>query len=165
MERSRPTGSCRRRRTTHRNGVQSAEYGSSFHRDACCRAILNRLLGERGLGFDADDRHWFIHAWHRLPAWPDVRNGLERLRSRFTVCALSNGNVSLLEDLATYNALGFDHILSAEHARVGGNRKLHIRDRRKLRSDVGLVICTDPPWWRSYMDGALQCTSGARGCC
>ena len=48
---------------------------------------------------------------------------------------------------------------------VGGNRKLHIRDRRKLRSDVGLVICTDPPWWRSYMDGALQCTSGARGCC
>ena len=43
--------------------------------------------------------------------------------------------------------------------------KLHIRDRRKLRSDAGLVICTDPPWWRSYMDGALQCTSGARGCC
>ena len=80
--------------------------------------ILDRLLAERGLGFHADDRRWFIHAWHRLPAWPDVRIGLERLRSRFTVCALSNGNVSLLEDLATYNALGFDHILSAEHART-----------------------------------------------
>lgn len=80
--------------------------------------ILDRLLTERGLGLDADDRHWFIHAWHRLPAWPDVQAGLERLRRRFKVCALSNGNVSLLEDLAACNDLGFDHILSAEHART-----------------------------------------------
>ena len=49
---------------------------------------------------------------------PTCASGWERLRSRFTVCALSNGNVSLLEDLASYNALGFDHILSAEHART-----------------------------------------------
>jgi len=47
-----------------------------------------------------------------------VREGLARLRTRFTVCALSNGNVSLLEDLARYNDLAFDHILSAEHART-----------------------------------------------
>ena len=80
--------------------------------------ILDRLLAERGLGLSADDRHWFIHAWHRLPAWPDAQAGLARLRTRFTVCALSNGNVSLLADLARYNDLAFDHILSAEHART-----------------------------------------------
>ena len=80
--------------------------------------ILDRLLAEHGLRLDADERRWFIYAWHRLPAWPDVQAGLARLRRRFTVCALSNGNVSLLEDLASYNALGFDHILSAEHART-----------------------------------------------
>ena len=80
--------------------------------------ILDRLLVERGMRLSADDRHWFNHAWHRLPAWPDVRAGLACLRGRFTVAALSNGNVSLLEDLARYNALGFDHVLSAEHARA-----------------------------------------------
>ena len=80
--------------------------------------ILDRLFAERGLELDADDRHWFVHAWHRLPAWPDVQAGLQRLRRRFRVCALSNGNVSLLEDLARYNDLAFDHVLSAEHART-----------------------------------------------
>ena len=64
--------------------------------------------------------------------------------------------------LAAWSGYG---VRQPERCGVSGNRKLHIRDRRKLRSDAGLVICTDPPWWRSYMDGALQCTSGARGCC
>ena len=52
------------------------------------------------------------------PHGPDVQAGLARLQRGFKVCALSNGNVSLLEDLATCNDLGFDHILSAEHART-----------------------------------------------
>lgn len=80
--------------------------------------IMDGLLAARGLEMDAADRRWLNGAWHRLPAWPDVRAGLERLRSRFTVCALSNGNVSLLEDLARCNGLAFDRILSAEHART-----------------------------------------------
>ena len=80
--------------------------------------ILDQLLAERSLSLDADERHWFIRAWHRLPVWPDVREGLERLRKHFRVCALSNGNISLLEDLVSYNGLDFDDILSAEHART-----------------------------------------------
>lgn len=86
--------------------------------DVLHREILDRLLAERGLGIEEDDRRRLNHAWHRLPAWPDVREGLERLRGRFRVCALSNGNVLLLEDLASYNRLRFDRILSAEHART-----------------------------------------------
>lgn len=80
--------------------------------------IMERLLADRGIDLDAADRRRLNHAWHELPAWPDVRAGLERLRGRFTVCALSNGNVSLLEDLARCNGLEFDRILSAEHART-----------------------------------------------
>ena len=86
--------------------------------DVLHREILDRLLAERGMGIAEEDRRRLNHAWHRLPAWPDVREGLERLRGRFTVCALSNGNVLLLEDLASYNGLRFDRILSAEHART-----------------------------------------------
>ena len=56
-------------------------------------------------------------AWHRLDAWPDVTPGLARLRSRFLVAPCSNGNISLMVDLARRNGLTWDAILGAEIAR------------------------------------------------
>lgn len=85
--------------------------------DVLHREILDRLLADRGMQFSAVDRAWFNNVWHRLPAWSDMHLGLEKLKRKFIVCALSNGNVSLLEDLASYNSLSFDHVISAEHAR------------------------------------------------
>lgn len=52
--------------------------------------------------------------WHRLPAWPDSVVGLTRLKSRFTICTLSNGNIGLLTDMAKAASLPWDCILSAE---------------------------------------------------
>ena len=52
--------------------------------------------------------------WHRLTPWPDSVAGLQRLRSRFVVATLSNGNVSLLVDMAKHAGLPWDCILSAE---------------------------------------------------
>jgi 2-haloacid dehalogenase len=56
-------------------------------------------------------------AWHRLDAWPDVAPGLRRLRERHRIAPCSNGNVSLMVDLARRNALSWDAILGAEFAR------------------------------------------------
>jgi 2-haloacid dehalogenase len=56
-------------------------------------------------------------AWHRLDAWPDVASGLRRLRERFRLAPCSNGNVSLMVDLARRNDLPWDAILGAEIAR------------------------------------------------
>lgn len=56
-------------------------------------------------------------AWHRLPAWDDVAAGLAVLRERYLLAPLSNGNVSLLVDLARTNGLEFDAILGAEITR------------------------------------------------
>jgi 2-haloacid dehalogenase len=56
-------------------------------------------------------------AWHRLDAWPDVAPGLQRLRERYRIAPCSNGNVSLMVDLARRNALPWDAILGAEFAR------------------------------------------------
>jgi 2-haloacid dehalogenase len=56
-------------------------------------------------------------AWHRLDAWPDVARGLARLRTRFRVAPCSNGNVSLMADLARRNGWHWDAILGAEFAR------------------------------------------------
>jgi len=55
-------------------------------------------------------------AWHRLDAWPDVTQGLHRLRKRFLLGPCSNGNISLMVDLARRNDFRWDAILGAEIA-------------------------------------------------
>src|SRR5262249_47697881 len=55
-------------------------------------------------------------AWHRLDAWPDVTPGLKRLRQKFLIAPVSNGNISLMADLARRNDICWDAILGAEIA-------------------------------------------------
>jgi 2-haloacid dehalogenase len=55
-------------------------------------------------------------AWHRLDAWPDVPAGLARLKRRFLIAPVSNGNISLMVDLARRNDVVWDAILGAEIA-------------------------------------------------
>jgi 2-haloacid dehalogenase len=57
-------------------------------------------------------------AWHQLDAWPDVQAGLSRLRRRYLIAPVSNGNTSLLCDLARRNDLRWDAILGADYARA-----------------------------------------------
>ena len=64
----------------------------------------------------ADLDHW-SQAWHRLTPWPDVVAGLTRLRRRFIVASLSDGNIALLVNMAKHGALPWDCVLSAELAR------------------------------------------------
>ena len=56
-------------------------------------------------------------AWHRLDAWPDVSEGLHRLRERYRIAPCSNGNISLMVDLARRNGFPWDAIAGAELAR------------------------------------------------
>lgn len=86
--------------------------------DALHRRNLDIVL--RGLGLDGIDeptRRELNLAWHRLDAWPDVAPGLQRLRRRFLVAPCSNGNISVMVDLARRNGLHWDAILGAEIAR------------------------------------------------
>src|SRR5262245_19822166 len=55
-------------------------------------------------------------AWHRLDPWPDVVAGLMRLKKRYIIAPLSNGNVSLMLDMAKRAGLPWDAILGAEVA-------------------------------------------------
>jgi len=63
---------------------------------------------------DLDD---LTRAWHRLAPWPDVVPGLERLRRRYVLVTLSNGNVSLLVNLSRFAGLRWDAVLGAEPTR------------------------------------------------
>ena len=66
---------------------------------------------------DADiDR--LTRAWHRLDPWPDVLPGLARLKHRYIIGPMSNGNVGLLTRMAKHAKLPWDVILGAETARA-----------------------------------------------
>ncbi len=86
--------------------------------DVLHRRNLDVVL--RDFGLDAVDeaaRADLNLAWHRLDAWPDVAAGLTRLRTRFRIAPCSNGNISLMVDLARRNGFPWDAILGAELAR------------------------------------------------
>lgn len=86
--------------------------------DALHRIGLERVLRDFGLA-DVNEatRTELNLAWHRLDAWPDVTPGLARLRTRFRVAPCSNGNISLMVDLARRNGWHWDAIVGAELAR------------------------------------------------
>jgi 2-haloacid dehalogenase len=83
--------------------------------DALHREKLGQLLDELGATHvsEAARDEWNL-AWHRLDPWPDAVAGLARLRQRYIVCTLSNGNFRLLVDMARHARLGWDAILTAD---------------------------------------------------
>ncbi len=83
--------------------------------DVLHREILETLLPRFGLeSLDERERAHLTSAWHRLDPWPDSAPGLHRLKRRWPIATLSNGNVSLLVDLARHGGLPWDAVLSAE---------------------------------------------------
>ncbi len=83
--------------------------------DALHRMILDELLVEFRIGglSEEEKEHW-NRVWHRLRPWPDAVEGLTRLRKKFMLATLSNGNVSLLVEMAKAAGLPWDTVLSAE---------------------------------------------------
>lgn len=79
-------------------------------------SILDEVLRDLGLAEELSSaaKRELNRAWHRLPAWPDAASGLARLKRKYTVCTLSNGNIGLLTDMAKGAGLPWDCVLSAE---------------------------------------------------
>jgi len=86
--------------------------------DTLHRMALDELLVKFGItGLSAADIDHLNRVWHRLDGWPDSVEGLTRLRRRFVISPLSNGNVALLTNMGKYAGLPWDCILSAELAK------------------------------------------------
>jgi 2-haloacid dehalogenase len=78
---------------------------------------LRKILPRFGLeSLQEPTLHQLILAWHRLDAWEDVALGLARLRQRYLIAPVSNGNISIMCDLARRNDLRWDAILGADIA-------------------------------------------------
>ena len=87
--------------------------------DVLHRQTLQKTLPQFGLEHLKDSElDSLTLAWHQLDAWPDVQAGLSRLRQRYLIAPVSNGNTALMCDLARRNDLRWDAILGADHARA-----------------------------------------------
>ena len=119
--------------------------------DGLHRLALEELLDEFGIrGVSEAAKAELNLAWHRLEPWPDAPAGLARLKARFIIAAMSNGNVALMTNLARYAGLPWDCILGAELARAYKPDPQDLPDRRGVawpgagRSDDGGRPCRRP---------------------
>lgn len=82
------------------------------------RESLGKLVVEFGIkGVMADELDEINRAWHRLDPWPDAVPGLARLKRKYVLATLSNGNVALMVNMAKRAGLPWDAILGAEVTR------------------------------------------------
>ena len=82
------------------------------------RMILEDLLKEYKIqGLTEEEKVSWSYVWRRLKPWPDSVEGLTRLKKKYIIAPLSNGNIALMANLAKFGGLTWDAILGAELAK------------------------------------------------
>lgn len=123
------------------------------HHDA-----LVDILAEHGLSelfTEAELRH-LAFAWHRLDSWADTNEGLKILGQHFSICTLSNGNVSLLEDMQRHSGMVFTHTFSSEmFGTYKPNPKVYLGAAEKVDAKPHEVV---------MVAAHLQDLKAAKGC-
>jgi 2-haloacid dehalogenase len=106
--------------------------------DALHRMTLDRILGEFKIPeLDEAEKVSLNRAWHRLKPWPDSVEGLGRLKKTFIIAPLSNGNISLMTDMAKHSGLPWDCILGAELVR-------HYKPDREVYQSAADILDLQP---------------------
>ncbi len=104
-------------KTCYRPGMDAVNSGQQPWTtvDQIYRRKLDELLPKYGLaGLRDDDRDYLNKVWHRLKPWPDAVAGLKRLKKKFIISPLSNGDVACLTNMAKFGGLPWDVVLCAE---------------------------------------------------
>jgi len=106
--------------------------------DTLHRQSLEKLVEQLGIsGLDDADLHYLTMGWHRLHPWPDSVSGLTRLKTKYIIGTLSNGNVALLTEMAKFAGLPWDLILSAELFE-------HYKPDPETYLGAARLLCLDP---------------------
>jgi 2-haloacid dehalogenase len=124
------------------------------------RLVLDELAVEFGLtGMSEAELEDFNRAWHRLSPWPDSVAGLTRLRRGYVISTLSNGNVSLLVDMAKNAGLPWDAVLSAElarHYKPDARAYIKAAELLSLRPEQVMLVAAHPSDLRGAAAAGLR---------
>jgi len=129
------------------------------------RMILAGLLDSAGITVSDEDIDQLNRAWHRLDPWPDTVPGLTRLKERFTITTLSNGNVSLLTNMAKRAGLPWDCVISAElfhHYKPDPQAYLGCADLLGVAPDQLMLVAAHPGDLRAARAAGLSTAYVAR---
>ncbi|WP_019201831.1 haloacid dehalogenase type II [Tsukamurella sp. 1534] len=110
------------------------------------RTELDAILRDRhGIEASAEQLDHAVHAWHVIPGWPDAADAIRRLKTRYVVTALSNGNVALLTEMAKHNGFDWDFIGGADlwrHYKPAPQVYLGLAELMRVRPDEVLMVAT-----------------------
>lgn len=110
--------------------------------------LLDELVPQYGLeGLSESELEHLNSAWHRLMPWPDSVAGLNRLKTRYIIASLSNGNVSLLTNMAKNAGLPWDAVLSAElsgHYKPDPEAYLKAAELLSLEPEEVMMVAAHP---------------------
>lgn len=124
------------------------------------RMILDELLAAAGVTSVAEaDIENLNRAWHRLDPWQDSVAGLARLKERFVITTLSNGNVSLLTNMAKRAGLPWDCVISAElfhHYKPDPEAYLGCADLLGVAPGELMLVAAHPSDLRAARDAGLK---------
>ena len=124
------------------------------------RGILEELLHSAGITSMSDTEIDHLNrAWHRLDPWPDSVRGLTRLKERFIITTLSNGNVSLLTNMAKRAGLPWDCVISAElfrHYKPDPQAYLGCADLLDVPPDQLMLVAAHPADLRAARGAGLM---------
>lgn len=112
--------------------------------DVIHRAILEDVLKQfRVTALTEEEKAHLNLVWHRLKPWPDSPRGLKRLKSKFVIATLSNGNTGLLVNMAKNGGLPWDCVFSSDtfnHFKPDPEMYLGAADRLDLRPEQVMMV-------------------------
>jgi len=125
--------------------------------DVIHRAILEDVLQQFKVATLSEEEKAHLNlVWHRLKPWPDSVRGLKRLKSKFIVATLSNGNTGLLVNMAKHGGLPWDCVFSSDtfqHFKPDPEMYLGAADRLDLRPEEVMMVAAH----KADLRAAAQC--------
>ena len=125
--------------------------------DVIHRAILEDVLKQFKVAtLTEEEKSHLNRVWHRLKPWPDSVRGLKRLKSKFIIATLSNGNTGLLVNMAKHGGLPWDCIFSSDtfkHFKPDPEMYLGAADRLDLKPEEVMMVAAH----KADLRAAAQC--------
>lgn len=96
---------------------------------------VSYTMDRAGIAYTEDEVRMLVAAIERLPPFPDVPEALARLKTRYRIVVLSNGDPDMLEAAKPYHGIPFDAVISVA---VANAFKPHVATYTKAAEILGV---------------------------